>query len=61
MIGTESYIIEYLSLCLQEIAHFKIYSQESALKYLSTKIRSSNYESNRNKNPIEDARDIISS
>ena len=60
LIGTESYIIDCLSLCLQDIAHNKVYSQDLALKYLSTKIRASSYESNRNKNPIEDARDIIS-
>ena len=53
--------MEYLTLCLQDIAHNKIYSQQSALKFLSTKIRASSYESNKNKNPIDDARDIISS
>jgi hypothetical protein len=59
MIGTEKFMMEYLSLCLQDVQ--KIQTAQDALKYLSNKIRASHYESNKHKNPVEDAREIISS
>lgn len=61
MIGSEPFAMEYLSLCLQDIATNKIYTSQDALIYLSNKIRASSYESNKHKNPVEEAREIISS
>jgi len=61
MIGTDKFMMDYLSLCLQDLAHYCIRTQYDALKFLSNRIRSSSYESNRNKNPMDEAREIISS
>lgn len=39
MIGCEDYIIEYLSICLQDTAVYNIYTEQQALEYLGARLK----------------------
>lgn len=64
LIGSETHIIDVLSLCLHDISENQIFSSQSALEYLSHRIQPPRFQDNRKKNlkqPLDETRDILTS
>jgi len=61
LIGCEDYMLEHLSICLEDVAKHNIYTTQQALEYLGNKLRLVKlYDtSKRNKTNAEEARDIL--
>ena len=59
MVNCNDQLEEYLVLSLEDCHQRNVYTQQEAIQYLGTKLWKKNYETKRERNPIDEVRDKL--